>query len=282
MKKYYIGAASDLGVHVNGASLAPEILLIDKKEHASFIKQDKAIIKSLAKEDLAKNYKPLYEVLNNVYHSVLDVDNDSFVSMIGGDHSMAIPSALASTKRNGKLGLIWIDAHTDYHTMTSTVSGNLHGLPCAAINDFGARDLSLYHDGEYIDDENTVIIGARSIDDGEYENLKHTKVRVYTIEEVKERGIKAIFDEAFNIALNGTNGIHLSYDLDFLDPGIAPGVSTPVLNGGTMEMFEEIQEYLIKHRNKIKSFDLVEFNPLNDIDEKTKKLALRILNECDF
>lgn len=282
MNKHYIGGASDLGVHVNGSAKAPEILLAGKKALTSFIYAKQSIVKSTDQDDLKKNYAELYTVLSQIYTCILSRPKDEFITLVGGDHSLAIPSALASTKRNGKLGLIWIDAHTDYHTMASTTSGNLHGLPCAAINGYGANDLSKYHDGFYIDSANTVIVGARSIDDGEYVNLDHTKAKVITMDELKNRGVNDVMQEAFAIADNGTNGVHFSYDLDFLDPGLAKGVSTPVLDGGDFKMYEDLLDVLKKYRSVIKSFDLVEYNPLKDLDGVTKQLALRILDECDF
>ena len=200
-----------------------------------------------------------------------------FPIMIGGDHSAAIASALASAKVNIDVGMIWIDAHTDYNTFESTVTGNIHGLPLAAINGFKNNELRFFHDGKVIQASKTVIIGARSIDDGEKDNVKYSGVTVFTTEDIKEKGIEAIMEEAFKIAGYKTKGIHVSYDLDVIDPDIAPGVSIPEFDGISEEEAMQINEYLVKHINDIVSFDLVEFNPLRDIDRKTEQIGLNIL-----
>ena len=279
MNKLYIAASCDLGVHIDGTRLGPRELLNEyNSDLVKYFLTDETIKKSKDKSDLHKNYDELYAYLKNLYDYISNLDTDTRVITVGGDHSIAIPTALAANKKYGNLGLIWIDAHTDYHTMDSTTSGNLHGLPCAAINNYGADDLSKYHNGSYISSANTVIVGARSIDEGEYVNLKNTNVTLIPMEEVKRRGIKECLDEAFKIASDNTDGVHVSYDLDFLDPSIAPGVSTPVLNGGDMAMFEIILESLKEHKDLIKAFDLVELNPLNDVNGKTKSLAKRIID----
>lgn len=281
MKINYVGACSDLGVHIDGASKGPRVLFKDRNVNIKYFDMPN-VKKSLDKRDLKKNFNELYGYLRTLYNHMNTYDKGEFVSLIGGDHSIAIPSALSSVHRNGEIGLIWIDAHTDYHTMASTTSGNLHGLPCACINGFGANDLFDYHLDSFIKSDNTVIIGARSIDDGEYINLAKTNVKIYTMDEVKSRGIPVIMKEAIAIANKNTTGIHLSYDLDFLDPSIAPGVSTDVLNGGSLKDYEDLLISFKKYRDYIISFDLVEYNPLNDVGDMTKKLALRILDEANF
>ena len=205
------------------------------------------------------------------------IKEEYFPIMIGGDHSAAIPSALASAKVNIDVGMIWIDAHTDYNTFESTVSGNIHGLPLATINGYKNSDLRTYHDGKIIQPSKTVIIGARSIDDGEKDNVRYSGVTVFTTQDIKEKGVEAIMEEAFKIAGYKTKGIHVSYDLDVIDPDICPGVSIPEFDGISEEEAMQINEYLVKNFKDILSFDLVEFNPLRDIDRKTEQIALNIL-----
>ena len=134
-----------------------------------------------------------------------------------------------------------------------------------------------YHDGKIIQPSKTVIIGARSIDEAEKDNVRYSGVTVFSTEDVKEKGIETVMDEAFKIAGYKTKGIHISYDLDVIDPDVAPGVSIPEFDGISEEEAMQINEYLIKHINDILSFDLVEFNPLRDIDRKTEQIALNIL-----
>lgn len=277
-KYIYVGAASDLGVHIDGSSLGPSKILSDK-ENKLILKQNPDFQKSHDPNDLRKNFNELYNYTNELYNIINEQYNyDQSVLMIGGDHSNAVPSALASVNKHGNIGLIWFDAHTDYHTLASTTSGNLHGLPCALINGYGDRSLTAFHDGDYIDPSKTVIIGARSIDDGEYINCDATKVRVITIEEVKSRGMKECLEEAFSIALKDTNGVHISYDLDGLDPSLAPAVSTPVENGVNREEFEITNNIFRQHHDDIVSFDLVEFNPLRDVNDLTLKTANQVID----
>lgn len=278
MQKFYIGSASDLGVHIDGTSFGPEALFNSTNfQNVKIYKMNHLYGKSKCSKDRCKNFNELYAYLYNLYVNIINLPSQDLVLNVGGDHSVAIASALAANAKKGPLGLIWIDAHTDYHTLSSTTSGNLHGLPCAMINGYGARNLAYFHKGDFISSANTVIVGARSIDQGEYENLSHTKAKVITMEEVFARGIEDVMAEAFAIAGNGTNGVHLSYDLDFLDPNVAPGVSTPVAGGGTFQMYESLLKIMNSYHRAIYSFDLVEFNPLKDIDCRTKELAARIL-----
>ena len=115
------------------------------------------------------------------------IEEGLFPITLGGDHSIAISSALADAKKNdGHIGMIWIDAHTDYNTFESTITGNIHGLPLAAIDGYEKRFLTEFHDGNYFKPENTVIVGGRDIDPLEVENLKDAGVKVFTTEEIHE------------------------------------------------------------------------------------------------
>ena len=282
MRTMIFGAGTDLGVHIDGASLGPQQLMNDIKAfykgESMLFEQDKDIIKSRNLSDRRKNEYEIEKFNSNLYKNIVDkIKEDCFPILIGGDHSAAIASALASAKVNIDVGMIWIDAHADYNTFETTVTGNIHGLPLAAINGYKCNELRYYHDGKIIQPSKTVIIGARSIDDAEKDNVRYSGVTVFTTEDIKEKGIDAIMDEAFKIAGFKTKGIHVSYDLDVIDPDVAPGVSIPEFDGLSEEEAMKINEYLISHVDSILSFDLVEFNPLRDIDRKTEQIALNIL-----
>jgi len=276
-KKVYI-AASDLGVITNGSKNGAEVLYETYRNEDILInKQDDKYIKETNKNIKHKNIKELVKYTESIYKDLNKFDKDDFVMLLGGDHSVVVPSILSSVNRNGNLGVIWIDAHTDYHTLLTTLSGNLHGTPCATINGHNS-ELSSFHNGEYINEENTVILGARSIDNGEKDNLSNTKVTVITMDEIKQNGIEASINKAFNIASKGTNGIHISYDLDFIDPSLAKGVSTPVKDGASLEDVNTINKILVNNVDKIKSMDVVEYNSLADNDSKTHELAIKIID----
>lgn len=282
MRTMIFGAGTDLGVHIDGASLGPVQLMNDLKSfykgESILFEQDKDIIKSRNLSDRRKNEYEIEKFNTNLYKNMVEkIKEEYFPIMIGGDHSAAIASALASAKVNVDVGLIWIDAHTDYNTFETTVTGNIHGLPLAAINGYKNQELRYYHQGKIIQPSKTVIIGARSIDEKEKDNVRYSGVTVFSTEDIKEKGIDAIMDEAFKIAGFKTKGIHISYDLDVIDPEIAPGVSIPEFDGITEEEAMKINEYLVNHMKEIISFDLVEFNPLRDIDRKTEQIALNIL-----
>ena len=282
METVVIGAGSDLGVHIDGAKLGPGQLLNDIKsfytgETVSFVQSDD-IIKSRHLGDLRKNEYEVDKFNSNLYKTLVDYHSkDYFPILLGGDHTVAIPSALASMKQHDSIGMIWIDAHTDYNTFETTITGNLHGLPCAAITGYKNKDLITYHEGKTIQPAKTVIIGARSIDPKEKDNLRYAGVTVFSTEDIREKGIDAIMEEAFKIATFKTNGVHISYDLDVIDPEIAPGVSVPEFDGINEEEALKINEFILKRMKDVVSYDLVEFNPLRDIDRKTEQIALNLL-----
>lgn len=282
MRTMIFGAGSDLGVNIDGANLGPVQLMNDLKAfykgESMMFQKDETIIKSRNLSDRRKNEYEIEKFNSNLYKNIVDkIKEEYFPILIGGDHSVAIASALASAKVNIDVGMIWIDAHTDYNTFETTVTGNIHGLPLAAINGYKNSELRYYHKGKVIQPSKTVIIGARSIDEAEKDNVRYSGVTVFTTEDIKEKGIEAIMDEAFKIAGYKTKGVHISFDLDVIDPDIAPGVSIPEFDGISEEEAMSINEYIIKHINDVLSYDLVEFNPLRDLNRKTEQIALNLL-----
>lgn len=283
MNTVLIGAGSDLGVHIDGAHLGPLQLLNDMKNYYNGeminIMQDEAIIKSRNLSDRKKNEYEINKFNKKLYEVELEKHNANlFPITLGGDHSIAIASALASAKKYERIGMIWIDAHTDYNTGKTTVTGNIHGLPCAAITGYEYTDqLRGFFDGNTIDPRRTVIIGARSIDPWEQDNIKYSGVTVYTTEDIKTKGIKTVVEEAFEIATDRTKGVHVSYDLDIIDPDVAPGVSVPEVDGLNEQEAMHLLQEVLNHINDITSFDIVEFNPLRDINRKTEQIAVNTI-----
>ncbi len=282
MKSMIFGAGSDLGVHIDGAHLGPVQLMNDLKgfykgESVQYV-QDANIIKSRNLSDRRKNEYEVEKFNIPLYKTMVDkIKEGYFPILIGGDHSVAIASALASAKVNTDIGIIWIDAHADYNTFETTITGNIHGLPLAAINGYKNHELTVYHDGKMIQAAKTVIVGARSIDEAEKDNLKYSGVTVFSTDDIAEKGVEAIMEQAFEIANFKTKGVHISYDLDVIDPDIAPGVSIPEFDGITEEEAMKINECIIRHMKEVVSYDLVEFNPLRDVNRKTEQIALNLL-----
>ena len=282
MKTIIVGAGSDLGVHIDGAQLGPVQLLNDLsgfyKGEAISLKRDENIIKSRNLSDRRKNEYVIEKFNTTLYNAILEKQKQNyFPILVGGDHSVAVSSALASCKKYTDVGIIWIDAHTDYNTFETTVTGNIHGLPLAAITGYKCQELRYFHDGNIIQPARCVVVGARSIDEWEKDNVKYSGITVFTTEDIKERGVNAVMEEAFQIASKRTKGVHISYDLDVIDPELAPGVSVPELNGISEDEAMTINEQIVKHIDQVVSFDLVEFNPLRDINRKTEQIAVNIL-----
>jgi arginase len=200
--------------------------------------------------------------------------------VLGGDHSIAIGSVAGSTnwfaRRDEAIGLIWFDAHGDANTPETTPSGNIHGMSLAVSLGFG--DHELVHLGgraPKVQPRSTVLIGIRDVDSGEREFLKKSGVTCYTMRDLDERGMRDVLDEAIRLASDGTAGIHLSFDLDVVDPEDAPGTGTPVWGGISfreahlaMEMFAD--------RANIVAMDLVEVNPVLDTKNMTGLLAAEL------
>lgn len=282
MKSVIIGAGSDLGVHIDGAHLGPTQLINDikgfyKGEILEFM-QDETIIKSRSLSDRSKNRYEVNMLNEKMYKAILDkMKRGYFPITLGGDHSVVIASALANAKKNEEIGIIWFDAHSDYNTFETTITGNIHGLPLAAITGYKCDDLRIFHRGEVISPSKTVIVGVRSMDDAEKEILKYSDVTVFTTEDIKREGAKAITEKAFQIAGYKTKGVHVSYDLDLIDPEFAPGVSVPEFDGINEEEAMEICDTILEHFSEVTAYDLVEFNPLRDVNRKTEQIAVNIL-----
>ena len=279
MKITIVNACSDLGVEVNGSEKGPIALnkfegIVDK---VITLKKEN-VEKELEEGNLRRNIKYVNEFNNRLYNTVLNEDN--FVITVGGDHSIAIGSDLASRKKHGSIGIIWIDAHLDYNTFETTITGNLHGLPLAAINGL-CGDLTKFT-SEYINPKNTVVVGYRAMEENrdlEINNINTSGGTIFTDEDIKKYGMDYVMNKAIEIACNGTNGIHISYDLDSIDPEICPGVSVPEEGGLTLNEVEVAINKIKENIDLVKSFDLVEYNPDHDIDNKTLNIGLHILKE---
>lgn len=282
MKTIVIGAASDLGVHIDGAHLGPVQLMNDIKSfyqgEEEMLLQDEGILKSRNLSDRRKNEYEIDKYNTTLYKMIVEkMKADYFPILVGGDHSVAAASALASAKVNDNIGIIWFDAHTDYNTFETTVTGNIHGLTLAAVTGYKNQELRYFHDGNIIQTSKAVVVGARSIDEWEKDNVKYSGITVFTAQDIKEKGLENVVEEAFRIASERTKGVHVSFDLDLLDPEVAPGVSVPEFDGLSEEDALTINKLILKHMDKVVSYDLVEFNPLRDRDRKTEQIALNLL-----
>ncbi len=209
------------------------------------------------------------------------LEDGSIPIILGGDHSIAIGSVAGLSafyhKRDQRVGVIWFDAHGDMNTPETSPSGNIHGMPFAAILGHGAKELThISGFAPKVYPEDCVLIGARSVDPEEAVALKASGVRVVTMRELDERGMSAVMDEAMWLASRRTAGFHVTMDMDFVDPDFAPGVGTPVPGGPTYRESHLAMEK-IADSGKMLSFELTEVNPVLDIANRTAELGVQLI-----
>jgi arginase len=199
---------------------------------------------------------------------------------LGGDHSVAAGTVAGVAefyrRRNEKIGLIWIDAHTDINTPESSPSGNVHGMPLAATMGLGPAELSnIFNFSPKVIPENCVLVGVRDIDAIERANVRRAGIHVLTMRDIDERGMRTVMEEALRIAGRGTAGYHVSLDMDWIDPEDAPGVGTPVRGGATYREAHLAMEIIADH-GRMLSFEIVEVNPVIDEHNRTAELAVEL------
>ena len=204
-----------------------------------------------------------------------------FPIILGGDHSIAIGSFAGMSayyrKRNETLGLIYFDAHADMNTPETTPSGNIHGMPLAALLGYGVSELTdILGFSPKIDPKHCVHIGARDIDPGERELIRKLGIRFFTMREIDERGMSACIDEAITIASNGSAGYSVTFDVDALDPGDAPGSGTLVRGGLTYREAHLAMEK-IAEAGGMCSLEIVEINTALDVNNKTAELGVELI-----
>ena len=201
--------------------------------------------------------------------------------VLGGDHSVAVGAisgvSLHARRRGGRLGLIWVDAHADMNTPASSPSGNVHGMPLACVIGKGPRALTHIFDyAPKVDARNVALVGIRNVDVLEKPIVKRSGVRVFTMREIDERGMRAVMREAVEIASAGTAGFHTSLDMDAVDPQDAPGVGTPVKGGLTYREAHLAME-IICDSGHMASMEVVEVNPVIDQFNRTAELAVELV-----
>ncbi len=222
--------------------------------------------------EITKINETLYKMVGN------SLSQGNMPLVIGGDHSIAAGSLLGAQSCLKNIGVIWMDAHGDFNTEHTTLSGNLHGMSLAAATGIGMHEMTRFkaEDVGYVNPEKVVIIGARDLDPEEAELLKKSRVTVFTMEDIDMYGLRSIMQKAIEIAEEGTEGIHLSFDLDVVTPSDAPGVGTPV-KGGITYREAHLAAEMLSVRPKLRSIELVELNPILDNANKTGELAVSLL-----
>ena len=229
----------------------------------------------------AKYLREITATCTNSAELVLKTLEDGKVPLVlGGDHSVAAGTVSGVAKyfrrKNQKIGLLWIDAHTDMNTPDTSPSGNVHGMPLAALMGLGPAELgNIYEFSPKVQPENCVLVGIRDVDNFEKENIRKAGVEVFTMRDIDERGMRAVMEEALRMAGRGTAGYHVSLDMDWIDPEDAPGVGTPVWGGATYREAHLAMEIISDH-GRMTSFEIVEVNPVIDERNQTADLAVEL------
>ena len=206
------------------------------------------------------------------------LDDGRFPLVLGGDHSIAIGTitgmARSLRKKGQRLGVVWVDAHTDMNTPASSPSGNIHGMPVACLLGHGPAALTteLIAGGPALRPEDIVLIGIRDVDQKEAEFVRQTGVRTYTMSELDARGTAVCLREALEQVSKDTAGLHISFDLDGVDPSEAPGVGTPVPGGLSLRESHLICEWAAQ-TGRLLGMEMVELNPTRDVRNKTGELG---------
>jgi len=216
-----------------------------------------------------------------LYDRVLESLNDGALPLVlGGDHSLAAGSVAASADylraTTGRpLGLIWVDAHGDMNTPETTASGNVHGMPLAALLGQEPVELARIGSSPSVLASNTVLMGIRNLDEDEKAQIRASGVHVFTMKDIDRHGIASIAEQAIALASDGTGGIHVSFDLDVCDPAVTPGVGTPVRGGLDYREAHMVME-LVADSGQLTALDLVEVNPTIDIRNTTAEFATEL------
>lgn len=212
------------------------------------------------------------------------VERGEFPLVLGGDHSISVGTvsgiAAVAAAAGSKVGLLWIDAHGDINTPDTSPSGNIHGMPVAALLGEGPAELtSIGRDGPKVDPANVALVGIRSLDDGEKARLKRFGVQVHTMSDVDRHGIHRIMKKALARVTAGTDYVHVSFDLDAVDPTVAPGVGTPVKGGLDYREAHLIME-LLHDSGVMTSLELVEVNPILDDRNSSALFAVELVQSA--
>lgn len=285
-----IGVPMDLGQSRRGVDMGPSALryagAIEKLEELEFKVHDLGDIpinrpsadQANQSNSTLKNLVQVIEANEKLSDMVdREIESGRFPLVFGGDHSIAIGTLAGISKHYESLGVIWYDAHGDLNSEETSPSGNIHGMPLAVslgIGDDRLTNISAYE--PKVKPENIVIIGARSLDPGEKALIREKGIKVFSMHEIDRMGMPAVMEEAIDYLKERTDGVHLSLDLDGLDPSGAPGVGTPVI-GGMSYRESHLAMEMLAEAECITSAEFVEVNPILDEKNKTAVAAVALM-----
>ena len=289
---HLIGVPLDLGGNRRGVDMGPSALRIaglgERITGLGRVVIDKGDLPTPIREtqhagDQRKKYvADIANVCQELYDAVFDSLQAGAVPVVlGGDHSLAAGSVAAGAAwaRRGEarpIGLLWVDAHGDMNTPATSLSGNVHGMPLAAL--LGAEPAELAGIGGFSPkavSKRTVLMGVRNLDEREKIAVRESHVHVFTMKDIDRKGIASVVEEAVARAGDGTAGLHVSFDMDVCDPSIAPGVGTPVKGGLNYREAHLVME-IVADSGLLTSLDLVEVNPTLDVRNQTAQLGVEL------
>ena len=286
-----IGVPLDLGQNRRGVDMGPSAVRVAgleaRLEAIGHVVEDAGNVPvaiAEQKKEGAANAKYLKEITQTCTKEaelvVKTLEAGKVPVVLGGDHSIAAGTVSGVSefyrRQNQQIGLIWIDAHADINTPATSPSGNVHGMPLAAIMNLWPSELAnIFGFAPKIQPEHCVLVGVRDIDDTEKENIRKAGIEVFTMRDIDERGMRVVIEEALRMAGRGTAGYHISLDMDWIDPEDAPGVGTPVRGGATYREAHLAMEIIADH-GRMLSFEIVEVNPVIDEHNRTADLAVEL------
>ena len=289
---HIIGVPLDLGAGRRGVEMGPSAFrsagLGERVAALGYSVSDKGNLPTPIPEtqelrDEHKKYiRDIAKVCQRLYQTALSsFDEGAMPIVLGGDHSLAAGSVAAAAewakqKKDRPIGLVWVDAHGDMNTPATSLSGNVHGMPLAAL--LGPEPAELAKIGTFapkVLPEHTVLVGVRNLDEREKVSVRDSHVHVFTMKDIDRQGIAAIIEQAVSLAGTDTAGIHVSFDMDVCDPQIAPGVGTPVKGGLDYREAHMVME-IVADSGLLTSLDLVEVNPTLDVRNATAQLGTEL------
>jgi arginase len=283
-----IGVPMDLGADRRGVDIGASAIryagLNDQLRHLNYEVHDMGniIVPQPESQPIGSTQLKYLEPILKVSEELADAVTSALIAkefplILGGDHSIGLGSITGITRVYKDISVIWIDAHADFNTEDTTPSGNIHGMILAALAGIGnSRLTDIGGWAPKLDPQKIIIVGARELDFGERELLRSHHVHVFTMSDIDQRGISIVMSEALSLADKANDGIHLSLDMDALDPVHAPGVGTPVRGGLTYREAHMIME-LIADSGRLIGMDVVEVNPILDRENATALLAVELV-----
>lgn len=269
-----LGVPIDLGQKRRGVNMGPGAIryagLASRLERLGYTVTDFGNVQVPVREAVreADVLKTIHDACEAVYHKARDITADgSRAVFLGGDHSIAI-GTIGGVTHHSPRGVIWVDAHGDFNTPETSPSGNVHGMAFSILQGMGlASMLDIGRPGPKTSPRDSVLIAVHDLDPGERDNLRKSGIQVYTMRDIDEMGMQGVARSALKY-LSHMSELHVSLDMDSLDPGIAPGVGTPA-NGGITYREAQLLMEMIADTERCRSLDIVEINPLIDHQNQT-------------